>query len=218
MTDRERYKKAFGNIHAPEDLSRRIMNSINERTDSNNGCKVIEMNGKKKFSGAAKRAVAGLVAAFVLVAGAGTAYAANVGGIQRTVQIWANGDQTDAVLEIETPDENGPYSYTLHYTDENGEEHEMGGGGLAVDMFGHERPLTEEEIMEHIMMPDVYTDDDGRMYVCSLDQKMDITDMFGEDGICYITVTQGKINYYMVINKDSSYSMSTTSYPKPDRK
>ena len=36
----------------------------------------------------------------IILGGTGTAYAANVGGIQRTVQIWLHGDQTQATLDV----------------------------------------------------------------------------------------------------------------------
>ena len=60
---------------------------------------------------------AAIVSGCILVGGTGTAYAANVGGIQRTVQTWIHGDQTSATLEI-----SGDGSYQMNYTDENGEE------------------------------------------------------------------------------------------------
>ena len=57
-------------------------------------------------------------AAIVLAIGISTAgYAANIGGIQRTIQLWIHGDQTSAVLDI---NDDGPYtSYNLSYQDEN---------------------------------------------------------------------------------------------------
>lgn len=64
--------------------------------------------------------------AFILVGGTGTVYAANVGGIQRTIQLWIHGDQTDATLDVK---EDG--SYNLNYSDENGNTVEQGGGGVA---------------------------------------------------------------------------------------
>ena len=45
--------------------------------------------------------LAAACAAAVLTMGlASAAYAADVGGIQRSIQIWVNGDQTDAVLDV----------------------------------------------------------------------------------------------------------------------
>ena len=40
------------------------------------------------------------IAGCIILGGTGTAYAANVGGIQRTVQIWLHGDQTQATLDV----------------------------------------------------------------------------------------------------------------------
>ncbi|MEI3190773.1 MAG: hypothetical protein V8S36_00520 [Lachnospiraceae bacterium] len=77
------------------------------------------------------------------------AYAMNVGGIQRTIQIWIHGDQTDAQFVVEDG------SYTLDYEDENGEAVHRGGGGVAIEDDGTERSLTEEELMEEINSPEV---------------------------------------------------------------
>ena len=78
-------------------------------------------------------------------------------GIQRTIQLWIHGDQTDSTLDIK---EDG--SYSLNYSDENGNTVEQGGGGVAFDADGTERPLTEDEIMEQINMPEVEYEEDGR--------------------------------------------------------
>ena len=67
--------------------------------------------------------LAAACAAAVLTMGlASAAYAADVGGIQRSIQIWVNGDQTDAVLDVRDS------SYTVTYQDQDGVSHEFGGG------------------------------------------------------------------------------------------
>ncbi|MBQ6402876.1 MAG: hypothetical protein IJI27_03130 [Oscillospiraceae bacterium] len=115
--------------------------------------------------------VAVVCAAVMLVlALAATAYAADLGGIQRTIQIWVHGDQTDAVLNVEAGE------YSLSYTDENGEQHEEFGGGKAFDMFGRERDVTEEELREYLDMPDVEYREDGSVWVYYHSQKIEITD------------------------------------------
>ena len=207
MNNKERYRQAFGSVRAPEGLA----DSIMERIEQNKK----EVTDMKKTSKATKRIIAVLAAAMVLILGAGTCYAANVGGIQRAVQLWIHGDQTDAVLTIDTPDPNGPNSYTVSYTDADGNVHEMGGGGIAVDMFGRERPLTEEEIMENLAMPDIYFNDDGTVWVYSLDQKIEVTDMFDEEGYCYVSVKQGKTTYYVTVRNDGSASINTSRYTLP---
>ena len=44
------------------------------------------------------KTAAAVIAGCIILGGTGTAYAANVGGIQRTVQIWLHGDQTTIYL------------------------------------------------------------------------------------------------------------------------
>ena len=125
MTNKEKYRRAFGVLHASEDVLTEVMN----------------MKTKKHLS---LRRTGLLCAAVILVfALAGIGYAENVGGIQRRIQLWRYGDQTDAILEIQDG------SYELTYTDEDG-THTQGGGGVAIDVFGRERPLTEEELMEEL--------------------------------------------------------------------
>lgn len=75
--------------------------------------------------------------------GTGTAYAANVGGIQRTVQIWLHGDQTQATLDVSNDG-----TYTMEYYNEDGTLHQTGGGGVSIDADGTQRALTAEELME----------------------------------------------------------------------
>ena len=77
-------------------------------------------------------ATLGLAAALVLALGS-VAYASDLGGIQRTVQLWLNGEMTDATLTVK----NG--HYTVNYTDSEGNERERSGGGVAFEPDGTER-------------------------------------------------------------------------------
>ena len=123
MTDKERYKRTFSRLHASDHC-------------------LMEVETMKIRKIAPVRRMISVCAAAVLIAAMATvAYAADLGGIQRTVQVWIHGDQTNAVLELSGG------SYTLTY-DEEGEQKTVGGGGVSFDIFGNERPLTEEEIME----------------------------------------------------------------------
>ena len=197
MTNKEKYKQAFSVLHTSENFSPEVE-------------MMAKFNKKHNFI---KGIVAASVAA-VTIGGLGTtAYAANVGGIQRQIQIWINGDQTNATLDI---DENaGTYAITV--TNEAGEEETVSqGGGISIDMFGNERPVNEEEIKEHLDMPDVQYLDDGRIMVFYHSQAIEITDKFNEDGVCYTTVSEGDKNFYMTIEKNAGYGISTTKYPDPD--
>ena len=155
--------------------------------------------------------VAVVCAAVILVlALAATAYAADVGGIQRTIQLWVHGDQTDAVLNVE----GGEYSLT--YTDENGEQHGQSGGGKAFDIFGRERDVTEEEIRELLDMPDVEYRDDGSVWVYYHSQRIEITDKFDDDGVCYVKVSDGGKTYYMTVKYQNGHCISENKFASPD--
>ncbi len=152
---------------------------------------------------------AATAAACILVVGcATTAYAANVGGIQRTLQRWIHGDQTQVTVEFD-----GKGHYDMSYADENG-EHKQSGGGVAINPDGSERPLTEEELMMDLNAPEVEYEEDGKVYVYWYDQKVDITDKF-EDGICYVKLVNDKEEIYMTVRYQDGWSTSTNKFLEP---
>lgn len=155
------------------------------------------------------RRLISVCAAAVLVAGMATAaYAADVGGIRRTIQIWIHGDQTSAVIDIQGG------SYQLTYTDKEGRLQQMGGGGVAIDSDGEERPLTEEEILEQFDAPQVEYREDGSAWLYCRGEKLDITDRF-TDGICYVQVNDGERTLYLTIEYQGGYTMSPHGYINP---
>ena len=154
------------------------------------------------------RKITGLILAACLVFTlAVTAYAADIGGIRRIIQIWLYGDQTTAVLDVQ----NGQYTVT----DEEG-SFIMGGGGVAFEPDGSERPLTEEEILEHLDHPEVAHNDDGSIWVYYRGQKIEITDRFDADGYCYLELRDGEDTLYATIDKNGGMATSPTDYPQPD--
>lgn len=202
MTDRERYKRTFSVLHAPAELN----------------LEVTEMRTIRRHI----PKVTAICAAAVIAATMGTvgAYAADVGGIQRKVQIWIEGDRTDAVLEIEPcVDENGMEitedgvtQYSVTYEESNGKTHERHGGGVAFDDNGKKVALSEEDIVEHLNEPEVIYNDDGTIFVFCKDQVIDITDKFDEDDMCYVTINGDPVTY-MSIKKNDGYAMSNEKYP-----
>ena len=95
MTNKERYQKTFRVLHASD----RIM-------------EVKEMKHTRHLPAGRFVPAAALL---VFILGLSTvAYAANLGGIRKAVQIWIHGDLTDAVMEVQDG------SYTLTYKDEHG--------------------------------------------------------------------------------------------------
>lgn len=192
MTNKEKYKQAFSVLQTSGDFSMEV-----------------EKLAMRQKHHKVKTIAAAVAACIVLVGGAGTAYAANLGGIQRTIQLWINGDQTNATLEINN--DGNSSTYTIKIPDENGNSTEITGGGVAMDGDGVERPLTEDEIMEQINQPDVEYEDDGSVWLYYKDQKLDITDRF-EDGICYVKLTDGKDVKYLTIKYNDGYAMSDSKY------
>lgn len=142
MTNKEKYKQAFSALQPSNEirLEEKIMKEY-----------------KRKQS---KRIIAmAAILCLAVFAGGGGAYAANVGGIQRTIQLWIHGDQTTAELNV-----NDDGTYTVKIPDENGGTKTQSGGGVAFDAFGNERPLTEEEILDHLDSPNIEYYDDGSIW------------------------------------------------------
>lgn len=83
MTNKERYKQAFSVLHTSDQFSVEVEN-------------MSRLNKKHNM----KVAAAALAGCILLAGGTGSAYAANVGGIQRTVQVWLHGDQTTANMTV----------------------------------------------------------------------------------------------------------------------
>lgn len=193
MTEKGRFQRAFMPLHASSDTMTEVMKMTERKT---------------KRPALRRAATIGLAAALVLALGS-VAYASDLGGIQRTVQLWIKGDQTDAVMTIDQG------HYTIDYTDKDGTEHEMGGGGVAIEDDGTERALTEEELFEHLNQPEVEESEDGTVTVYYLDQSLDVTDKFNEDGVCYVQLEGGKKTIYMTIKRGNGYATSTTKYILP---
>ena len=160
-----------------------------------------------------KIAAAAVAVSVLMIGGTGTAYAMNIGGIQRTIQVWWNGDQTDATFELL---EDGSYELYLPGDTENPV---MGGGGIAYEKNGEERQLTAEELVEEaknqLNSPDVEYEEDGTVWVYYHDQKIEITDRFDADGICYVKLVDGGETSYLTVKYDNGYAWSQEKYISP---
>lgn len=191
MTNKQRYQRTFGTLHASDDFLKEVS----------------AMKTTKHFPA---RRLIGLCAAVILILGMATAaYAADMGGIQRRVQLWIHGDQTDVVLDIRDG------QYTATYEDSEGNSHEFGGGGVAIEPDGSERPLTEEELLEHLDHPEVEYEDDGTVWVYYRGQKIEITDKFDDSGVCYVQLKDGDDILYMTIKYQNGCATSPNCYIAP---
>ena len=196
MIDKKQYQRTFGVLHASGDFLKEDFT----------------MQTTKSFP---VRRIVILCAAVILVFSMSiVCYAEDVGGIRRTIQLWIHGDQTTAVLDIQ----NG--EYTIHYEDADGTPHEQSGGGVAFNPDGSERPLTDEEIMEHVMeearMPEIDYRKDGSVWVYYMDQAMEITDNFNSDGICFIQLKNGSDVLYLTVKYQSGYATSPSGFVQPE--
>ncbi len=189
MTNKQRYQRTFSTLHASEDCLMEV--------------KAMKPT-KKIYISRLSVACAAVVMAIGL---ASVVYAADVGGIQRNVQIWIDGDKTDAVLDIQGT------SYTV--TTAQSPSREIKGGGVAFNDDGSERPLTEDEIMEHLNSPDVEYEDDGSVWVSARGEKIDITDRFDEDGVCYVQLNTEKGPVYLTVKFNGGFASSPHSYVSP---
>ena len=196
MFDKKQYQRTFGVLHASGDFLKEDFT----------------MQSPKPFP---VRRIVILCAAVILVFSMSiVCYAEDVGGIRRTIQLWIHGDQTTAVLDIQ----NG--EYTIHYEDADGTPHEQSGGGVAFNPDGSERPLTDEEIMEHVMeearMPEIDYRKDGSVWVYYMDQAMEITDNFNSDGVCFIQLKNGSDVLYLTVKYQSGYATSPSGFVQPE--
>lgn len=214
MTDQERYKCAFDAV-------------------ASSGMRKLEvselMQDKKKLFHL-KRAAAAAVAAALAVSGSAAAYAANVGGIQRTVQVWVEGDLTTATITFDDVDESGAsYSYSVTYQSDDGSI-----DGLAFyDLSDEDVTVVSESddgmveltlaeadgldgltAFEVLTIPQVEYREDGTVWVYYLDQTLDITGMF-QDGMCYLTLVNGDETLYLTVRADGGYAVSSDKYETP---
>ena len=191
MTNKEKYTQAFSVLHSSDDLILEVekMMTIKKRT--------------------AVKAAAVLASACLLMGGGSIAYASDLGGIQRTVQLWIEGDRTDVTFAYDPAG-----SYQISYQTEDGTIEEFSGGGVSIEDDGTERPLTESELLDQLNSPEVRYLEDGTVWIYYYDQKIEITDRF-RDGVCYATVTNDDETLYMTILYQDSWCSSPHKYQSP---
>lgn len=191
MTNKEKYKQAFSVLHTSDDFT----------------LEVPQMKQKNK-----PRWLSPLAAVFaacvILFATATTAYAANVGGIQRTIQLWLHGDQTMVTF---TYVKDGYFE--MDYIDSEGKLHWIGLGGTYVSEDGSTRPLTEEEILEELTRPGSHYLYNGSGWE-EWYKIAEITDQF-ENDVCYAKLIVNGKPLYMTITRDNGYATSPNRYINP---
>lgn len=161
--ERETYQRVFSKIQIPEPVDVEKIMKENRRETG--------MNFWQKHAAA-------LGAALVIAGSTGVAYAADLGGIRTTVNVWLHGEQKE--LEA-VPDGSGGYEFY-----ENGSDEPIGGGGgIWYDENGVEHAASAQEVADN-MKPPVEILDDGRV---TLELKEKVWDITGE-------VQRGKEAYF----------------------
>ena len=88
---------------------------------------------------------------------------------------------------------------------------------MAIDIFGRERPLTDEELMEELRENiDVLYEEDGTVWVYYQNQSLEITDLFDENGVCYVQLQGDEQIVYLTVRYQDGYAWSTTGYVEPN--
>jgi len=192
MTNKEKYKQAFSTMYISDEFSLEVK-------------KMTNTSNKQKLN----RLVASIAVCVLIVSSATIAYATDFYGIQRTLQLWIHGDQTNVTIRF---DGNG--NYNMAYIDGEGDHKHQSGGGVAIEDDGTEKPLTEDELLELITAPDVQYEDNGTVWVYWFDQKIDITDKF-ENNVCYIELVNGEETLYMTVKYQNGYSTAPDKYLMP---
>lgn len=197
MTNKERYKQAFSTLHASAQL-----------------LEVEEMAQFKK-----KRMATGIAAAIaactIIVGGSGTAYAADIGGIQEKLSMWFHATKTE--VEV-TDNEDG--GYTIHYETDEGTKEVQWAGGVTIETNGSMSWLSAEELIDvanqHAM---VETDENGDVRVYYYDQALNITELFDDSGICRIILLHDATPVYLKVTQkpDGTYPFSQSDEPEDDR-
>ena len=141
------------------------------------------------------------------LAGAGV-YAADIGGIQRKIQILQHGELTNAVLTVSETDG------TYQVTDPSGKVLESG-GGVSIGADGTERPLSREELLSDLADQVTNEVENGHYYLCWRSQLLDLTGAFDESGVCYVTVTDGTDTLYVTALISGALATSPYRYLIP---
>lgn len=202
MTNKDKYKEAFGVLQP------KTTTWEDQPMKGNNNIRTFK----------AKRILALAAVVVILAVAAVGTYAANVGGIQTTLKTWFHGKEVS--VDVSTG-ENGEYRFEVK--DENGETAEevsavFEGGGVAIERFGKDRPLTPQEVLEANNL-DIVREEDGRMMLYYYDQSYDITDLFSDEGVCKVKLKEnGETRKTLYIDvelygEDGGFGFSTNHRP-----
>lgn len=187
------YQDTFNEVHAPADLSRKVMNMSNTE--------------KKRTAGASARkwVAAAALALIVFVGGNGVAYAATGNGLLKTVMVYFNGTGYEVNME-EKVDENGVTYYEGTYEVEDGEGYAMITDEVepveegSYEISPYEISVDSVEVMEK----------DGKYFLVDGEIEIDITEDLA-DGEASGSYEKDDVMYqYEVTGNENSWSVTVS--------
>ena len=191
MKLKQDYQDTFNEVHAPAELSRKVMNMA--RTE----------NKKTAVSFARRFAAVAAIALTVFVGGNGIVYAATGNSLLKTVKVYINGSGYETQLE-EKVDENGVTYYEGTFEDVEGDlsmvitddmEFEEGSYDVTIETEG---------------MPEV-VEENGKLYLTDEDVKIDITEDL-KDGKASGSYDKDEMTFkYEVTEKDGTWDLSISN-------
>ncbi|MCC8129535.1 MAG: hypothetical protein LIO51_06310 [Clostridiales bacterium] len=194
MTNRERYKQAFSVLHADGNICL-------EKEPKETGRKTVLW----------QRVAAACACVALLLGGAGTAYATDLGGMRTALTAWISGRQ----VEVEVADgEDSVYIFT--YEAEDGTEQMFGGKGVAMDENGNETPASAEEILDGMGI-EVEGKEDGSVWLYYYDRTVEITDyLTSDENTCKVALEyEGETVYFDIeYNEDGTYELQSGLEPE----
>lgn len=80
--------------------------------------------------------------------------------------------------------------------------------------------MADEEVMEHVMeeakRPEIDYKKDGSVWAYYMDQAIDITDQFNDDGICFLQLKNGSDILYLTVDYKAEYATSPDGFIQPE--
>lgn len=194
MTNKERYKQAFSTLHTSSRLSLEV--------------EEMALLQKKRKNTIAAAAIA---ACALIIGGSGTAYAADIGGIQEKLSMWFHGTQT----KVEVSD-NETGGYTFRYQTQDGAAEFQGAGGVSINEDGSTTALSAGELLDTInQYAMVETDENGAVWAYYYDQILNITDLFDENDTCRLLLSHNGTFIYLKVTREQDGSCSYSQHTEP---
>ncbi len=185
------YRDTFSEIHAPEALSRKVLNMVNESTNN-------------KGISSMRRWVSVAAMALVVLAGSnGIVYAATGSTWLQNVVVHFSGSSAQAELAAEVNEEDA-VTYTVSAPTEAG----------AGDVDGEEVDITEGseiEVLPYVVTPSKpkVIEEDDLIFLQDGDIKIDITYDLNDGAAIVSYEKDGMVNAYTVTGKDGNWTITS---------